>query len=104
MDFRRSANLGYAFVNLVSAEVAHRFHDHFNGFIGWSLASHKVGEVGWGQPLQGVEAHIWRYRNSPVMHDDVPDDHKPVLFSQGRRIPFPTPTKLLKAPRRLTHM
>jgi len=99
MDFKRNANLGYAFLNLVSADEADRFHGHFNGFCGWGLASQKVGEVGWGEPLQGLEAHIERYRNSPVMHADVPDDHKPLVFSQGVCVHFPRPTKRIRAPR-----
>jgi len=98
-DFNRNGNLGYAFVNCVSAEVAARFHAHFNGFRRWCLASQKVGEVGWAKPLQGLEAYIERYRNSPVMHPSTPDDHKPLLFSQGQCVPFPPPTKLIRLPR-----
>jgi len=99
MDFKRDANLGYAFVNLVSAKEATRFFQFFQGFEGWGLASEKVGDVCWGQPLQGLEKHIDRYRNSPVMHSSVPEVHKPMLFCNGTRIPFPEPTKKLRAPR-----
>jgi RNA recognition motif-containing protein len=99
MDFKRDANLGYAFVNLVSAKEATRFFQFFQGFEGWGLASEKVGDVCWGQPLQGLEKHIDRYRNSPVMHSSVPEEHKPMLFCNGTRIPFPEPTKKLRAPR-----
>jgi hypothetical protein len=99
IDFKKNANFGYAFLNLVSAAEADRFYLHFTGFRAWSLASSKVGEVGWGEPLQGLQAHIERYRNSPVMHVDVPEDHKPLLFSHGCRVQFPMPTRRIRAPR-----
>jgi len=99
MDLKRNTNLGYLFLNLVTAEEANRFHDYFNGFCGWNSVSQKVGEVGWGEPLQGLKAQIKRYRNSPVMHQDLPDEHKPLLFAQGKCIPFPGPTKNLRARR-----
>jgi hypothetical protein len=98
MDFKREANLGYAFVNLLTNEVADRFYFSFNGFSDWGFASNKVSEVSWGS-MHGLDAHIERYRNSPVMHKDVPDEHKPVLFYEGQRFPFPAPTKRIRAPR-----
>jgi|EP00427_Karlodinium_veneficum_P017005 hypothetical protein len=96
IDFKRDANLGYAFVNLVSTQEADRFFQVFHGFGSWGLASEKVGAVCWGQPLQGLDQHIERYRNSPVMHSAVPEDHKPMLFHDGKRIPFPEPTKKVR--------
>jgi hypothetical protein len=99
MDFKRDANLGYAFVDLVCAQEAHRFFQVFQGFQGWGLASGKVGQVCWGNPLQGVDEYVERYRNSPVMHSSVPDEHKPMLFRNGVRVQFPGPTKKLRAPR-----
>jgi len=99
MDFHRMAGLGYAFVNLVDHDTAERVKSHFEGFANWKLASQKVCEVSWGEPLQGLEAHIERYRNSPVMHEDVPDKYKPVLYENGKRIEFPPPTKRIRPPR-----
>lgn len=99
MDFHRMAGLGYAFVNLVDNTTAEKVKLHFSGFANWKLASQKVCEVSWGEPLQGLEAHIERYRNSPVMHEDVPDKYKPVLLTDGNRIEFPTPTKRIRPPR-----
>lgn len=98
IDFTNNALLGYAFVNFISTEEADRFYYHFHGFTKWSLKSEKLSEVAWSHPLQGLEGHIERYRNSPVMHPDVSDDKRPVLFKDGRRIPFPLPTKKLRAP------
>jgi hypothetical protein len=98
MDFKRDANLGYAFVNLLSEEVADRFYESFHGFSNWGHASNKVSEVTWGS-IHGLNVHVERYRNSPVMHDSVPDENKPVIFREGQRVPFPPPTKRLRAPR-----
>jgi hypothetical protein len=48
---------------------------------------------------QGLNSLIERFRNNPVMHEAVPEDHKPVYFIDGVEEPFPAPTKPLKAPR-----
>jgi len=98
IDFTNNALLGYAFINFVSTDEADRFYYHFHGFTKWSLKSEKLSEVAWSHPLQGLEGHIERYRNSPVMHPDVSDEKRPVLFKDGKRIPFPHPTKKLRAP------
>eukprot|EP00746_Dinoflagellata_sp_MGD_P007159 gnl/MRDRNA2_/MRDRNA2_114128_c0_seq1.p1 gnl/MRDRNA2_/MRDRNA2_114128_c0~~gnl/MRDRNA2_/MRDRNA2_114128_c0_seq1.p1 ORF type:complete len:269 (+),score=25.97 gnl/MRDRNA2_/MRDRNA2_114128_c0_seq1:185-991(+) len=99
IDFRTGVNLGYAFVNFVSHQDADLFKAHFNGFCEWFCQSPKVCEVTWTDPHQGLEEHIERYRNSPVMHEDVSDIYKPRLYSGGQRITFPAPTKRIRAPR-----
>jgi len=102
IDFRTHAALGYAFVNLVSQEDAVEFHQRMNGFSTWSLPSSKVCSAGWSHPHQGLEAHVARYRNSPLMHEAVPDSYRPILFLAGSRIDFPPPTKKVKPPRQGT--
>jgi len=97
-DFSSNVGLGYAFINLTSHGEASRFWSQIQGFSNWEVASKKVCEIGWSN-LQGLQTHIDRYRNSPVMHDSVPDEFKPVLFTNGKRVPFPRPTKALRAPR-----
>jgi hypothetical protein len=100
MDFHRRANLGYAFVNLVSPRDAQTIMQYLHGFADWSVcASDKVCEMTWGYPLQGLEAHVQRFRNSPVMHEHVPENFKPLLFYQGVPTPLPAPTKRLRMPR-----
>jgi len=99
IDFNSQAGLGYAFVNLLSPIAAQRFWKHFDGFARWALPSEKVCLLNWSSPHQGLAAHIERYRNSPVMHEAVPDQCKPMIFADAVRIPFPPPTKQLKAPR-----
>eukprot|EP00437_Effrenium_voratum_P000517 CAMPEP_0181421680 /NCGR_PEP_ID=MMETSP1110-20121109/13222_1 /TAXON_ID=174948 /ORGANISM="Symbiodinium sp., Strain CCMP421" /LENGTH=282 /DNA_ID=CAMNT_0023544751 /DNA_START=66 /DNA_END=914 /DNA_ORIENTATION=+ len=97
-DFRRQANLGYAFVNLVDACAVDAAWATFDGFADWALPTQKVCQVKWSGPHQGLEAHVDRYKNSPVMHKRVPDHYKPVVFHGGVRKPFPRPTKKIKAP------
>eukprot|EP00931_Biecheleriopsis_adriatica_P021963 TRINITY_DN14223_c0_g1_i2.p1 TRINITY_DN14223_c0_g1~~TRINITY_DN14223_c0_g1_i2.p1 ORF type:complete len:403 (+),score=73.33 TRINITY_DN14223_c0_g1_i2:155-1210(+) len=99
MDYHNQVGFGYAFINFVSAEEAERFREVFEGFCEWGLVSDKVCEVCWSNVLQGVEAHIERYRNSPVMHPTVPDAFKPMLFSRGEQVAFPAPTKTVRPPR-----
>mmetsp|Transcript_52042 Transcript_52042/g.97350 ORF Transcript_52042/g.97350 Transcript_52042/m.97350 type:complete len:262 (-) Transcript_52042:284-1069(-) len=101
-DFQRDSNLGYAFVNLIDEETVELFWSCFDGFSDWSLPTAKVGQVKWSGPHQGLEEHVERYRNSPVMHRSVPEEYKPVMFSGGVQVPFPAPTKRLKAPARGT--
>jgi len=97
IDFQTKACLGYAFINLVSAAAAMRFWRTFDGYTKWAIRSRKQSGVSWSGHQQGLDAHVDRYRNSPVMSDTVPDEYKPVLFVDGIRVPFPPPTKKLKA-------
>jgi hypothetical protein len=99
IDFSSQAGLGYAFINFVSPEKAQRCFDVFEGFSDWKVPSEKVCTVTWSSPYQGLESHIERYRNSPVMHQSIIDEWKPVLFRNGVRMPFPPPTKAMKAPK-----
>merc|ERR1712087_414117 len=61
--------------------------------------SYKTVEVEWSGSLQGLEKHVERYRDSPMMHKRVRDELKPMLFVGGQRVAFPPPTKALKMPR-----
>jgi len=108
VDFVSWTAFGYAFVNMVCPSEALRLWKHFDGFTAWP--SHADAEatantapqrctVSWGDPLQGLDAHIERYRNSPVMHKDVPDHFKPMTFARGTKVKFPPPTKRIRPPR-----
>lgn len=99
IDFSSKASFGYAFLNLTSHAQASWFVETFHGFSRWSIPSRKACVLGWSRPHQGCAANIERYRNSPIMHDTVPDDYKPVVFSKGKRVPFPPSTKRITRPR-----
>lgn len=99
MNFRTRASFGYAFVNLVCPDDAERCHEKLEGFIRWHVPTDKICEVSWSDMHQGLAAHVERYRNSPVMHESVPDEYKPVMYSCGVRVTFPPPTKKLRVPR-----
>jgi len=99
IDFKSRACLGYAFINFVHSSIVPKFWRTFEGFTKWIFPSKKVCGVSWSGPHQGLEAHIERYRNSPVMHSSVPDEYQPVLFEHGVRKLFPPSTKLPRAPR-----
>jgi hypothetical protein len=64
VDSNRRVGLGYVFVNCVSSSDAEQMRRSLQGFLHWRVPSHKVCEVCWGEPLQGLQAHIDRYRNS----------------------------------------
>eukprot|EP00928_Gymnodinium_smaydae_P001388 TRINITY_DN1050_c0_g2_i1.p1 TRINITY_DN1050_c0_g2~~TRINITY_DN1050_c0_g2_i1.p1 ORF type:complete len:422 (-),score=91.18 TRINITY_DN1050_c0_g2_i1:136-1347(-) len=99
IDFNSHAALGYAFVNLVDAQAVEKFWSTFDGYTDWIVPSKKVGTVSWSAPHQGLQGQIDRYQNSPVMHESVPDEYKPVLLEDGVRISFPEPSKNPRAPR-----
>jgi len=99
IDFRSKSGFGYAFINMVSSAAAEKLFIQFNGFSQWPTKSQKVAEVTWSEPSQGLHIHVERYRNSPVMHDAVPDEFKPAMYENGIRVMFPAPTKAIRAPR-----
>jgi len=87
MDFRRRAGLGYAFVNMMTVQDAKALRESLHGFSAWEVASQKVLEVHFGDLLQGLQPHVERYRNSPVMHSSVPESCRPAIFEHGQKIP-----------------
>lgn len=98
-SFETQAAYGYAFINFTCSPSATRFRDCFQGFKEWECSSDKKAEVDWASGMQGFKAHVDRYRNSPTMHPNVPDELKPALFLNGVRSEFPPPTKTIQAPR-----
>jgi hypothetical protein len=98
-DFKTMTSFGYAFVAFRCHEEALRAKAHFQGYSTWSHLSDKACDVAWSGPVQGVEQHTERYRNSPVMHASVPDEYKPAVFVNGVRVAFPAPTRPIQPPR-----
>lgn len=99
MDFEKDVSFSYAFVNFVTHEGADKVRDHLQGFTHWCLKSPKICDAAWSGPHQGYMAHIDRFRNSPVMHEDVPDKYKPTVYEGGVRVAFPAATKRIRKPR-----
>jgi len=99
-DFRSWLAFGYAFVNMVTPEDANDIMRRLEGFDAWKHDGEgKRCNVVWSDPYQGLDANIERYRNSPVMNESVSEQYKPMLFSGGRAVAFPAPTKKLRQPR-----
>lgn len=99
IDFKSGAGLGYAFIDFQYNSDAVGFFEKFHGCDKWAMESNKVCDVTWSVALQGIDEHVKRYRNSPVMHESVAEEYRPLLFKDGNRVPFPEPTKRIKAPR-----
>jgi len=90
---------GYALINMATASDANFFVEHFQGFNNWPVASDKRAVAHMSEELQGLSEMTERYRNSPLMHESVPDCLRPAVYSNGCRVLFPEPTVLLKPPR-----
>lgn len=99
IDHSTNIGFGYAFVNFTSPNGARLFKNTFHGYADWANPSDETCEVVWSQAHQGLQEHIDRLRNSPVMHESVPDVFKPAIYVNGMRVPFPQPTKKPRAPR-----
>jgi hypothetical protein len=98
VDFATGVSYGYAFVNLTSVDEAERFIATLDGFR-WGGASTKVCSVVRCDDGESPSERVERYRNLPVMHSSMPDSFKPAVYFGGERVPFPAPTKKLRAPR-----
>merc|ERR1711959_791704 len=96
VDFRKGANIGYAFVNAVNPATARQIREAFDGFEDWAVQSGKTCEVSWSFPQQGLAEHVERYRNSPVMHESTPRNYQPRIYHNGYEVQFPPPTKPIK--------
>lgn len=99
VEFTRRSCMGYAFVNFEYPSMVGEFWRAFEGLTDWPVPSSKICRVTWSSPLQGLAEHVDRFRNSPLMHSTVPDECRPILLRGGARVPFPVPTKTLRAPR-----
>jgi hypothetical protein len=97
VGFQDLTGLGHALVNFVDPAIAQAALEHFDGFSGLSSGA-ELCQAGLSN-VQGLFAHVKRYRDSPMMHESIPDRFKPAMFKDGVQVPFPEPTKPLKAPR-----
>jgi len=97
--------LGYAIVNLRCPLWALKFLKHFDRFDKWGIEGGQPAVTKWYQE-HGKENHIKRYKDSDIMHPDVAETKKPMVFHDGIPTPFPGPTRELQLPskqKRRTH-
>merc|ERR1719393_968689 len=98
MNLRACGNFGYAFVDFDCTKAAEQCKEQLEGFTAWGEATDMALEVVWSE-TQGLDSHVQRYRDSPLMHASLEDELKPAMFKNGVRIAFPPPTKPIRAPR-----
>jgi len=97
IDFTRRRGLGYALVSASTEPEAEALLARLDGLR--PDADGEAWQASWSEPCRSISEHIDRYRNSPVMHPSMPDEYKPVVFSEGRRMEFPMPTRPIRPPR-----
>merc|ERR1712046_479279 len=85
MNLRSSGNFSYAFVDFDCPKVAEQCKEMLEGFAGWSATNEMALEVVWSE-TQGIDTHVQRYRDSPLMHSSLEDELKPALFRNGVRV------------------
>lgn len=98
-DFKFWKCVGFVFINMVKHEDAVAFTDKFEDLKLEGVVDGKEIKVNWASPHQGLEAHVEHFKNSPVMHSDISEEYKPIIFKDGQRVEFPAPTVEIKAPR-----
>merc|ERR1719329_1875774 len=89
VSFETLATHGYGIVNFTSTEAAQ------------TLMKNSPDSVSFSDQRQGLEGHVANFQDSSLMHEGVPDQFKPILFKEGKRIAFPAPTRPTRMPREL---
>jgi hypothetical protein len=85
-DFKRLpslVNVGYFFVNFISHDIAVLAMEQFVGFKNWTVLSTKVLTGSWAARTQGRAACIERCKYFTFMHNDIPNECKPMMFERG---------------------
>jgi hypothetical protein len=80
------SNVGYFFVNFTTHDIAVQAWDKLDGLQAWRPESNKVLRATWATKTQGLEACINRYKDSPVLHQDIPFECKPMRFENGQAV------------------
>lgn len=103
-SFKSGKLLNFFIVNMVSPQDAWTCFHQFN--LCWNMDffdeyedAESFVQFAEHNEARGLFALTQKYRNSPVMHEDVPAEWKPKLFCNGQEVQFPKPEKLLKRPR-----
>jgi hypothetical protein len=97
-NFRNMTVFGYAIVNFSDPADALAALEQFRG----ADVDGQAMITEWSKSQQGYDDLVCRYRDSPVMHNSVPDKYKPIILANGQLQPFPSPTEPLHLPRKFT--
>merc|ERR1712007_388967 len=87
MDFEKAQCFGFAIINFVDGSIAAAALDLFSKTV--VFGQQVCAE--WKETHHGLAALIEKYRNSKVIHADVPEGYKPLVLSNGKPVPFPAP-------------
>lgn len=88
-DMKTRKNFNYCFVNWVGKCFAEDAMRRFDGYtLGTSLL-----KTQWITEGDGLQAQVEKLRNKPMMHPEVAQEFKPVLFCNGIPVEFPKPTQ-----------
>jgi hypothetical protein len=79
-------NVGYFFANFTTHGDAVQALDALHEFQAWRPASNKALRVSWATKTQGLDACIQRYKDSPVLRQDIPFECKPMRFENGQAV------------------
>ena len=82
IDFRNKCNVGYAFINFVDNTALQDFKGLFDGYKLPGFNSQKVCQVTYAR-VQGLEANVEHYKNSPVCDVTVPE-YRPIVLEVQR--------------------
>ncbi|CAK0882793.1 unnamed protein product [Prorocentrum cordatum] len=83
----------------LSSDSAQRMLAELDG-CSWGAPGEELLVVSWSL-TQGLDEHVERYRNSPLMHESMLDDCRPIVLQGGARAEFPPPTTRVHRLRRL---
>jgi hypothetical protein len=95
IDFNDQLAFGYAFLNFCTPQAAREASERLKA---WVVPGPESVDVQW-TTHQGLAVQVDRYQNSPVMHESIPRDLKPMLFKNGAPLEFPAPTREIQLPR-----
>lgn len=82
-DFKRLpqlVNVGYFFANFISHDIAASALAKLVGFKKWKVLSNKVLAGSWAARTQGKSACIERCKYFSFMHEEIPNECKPMMF------------------------
>jgi len=78
IDFRNKCNVGYAFINFIENRSLEQFKNIFENYKLPGFNSQKVCQVTYAR-VQGLEANIEHYQNSPVADVTIPE-YRPLVL------------------------